>query len=74
MPASVPAPEGGEGLPEDRLVALGQQAGAGPDFATCVAEDRYVAWTAGVTDDASRAGVNATPTIRVDGQEIRAQR
>ncbi|GAA2565228.1 DsbA family protein [Pseudonocardia hydrocarbonoxydans] len=63
-------PEGGDGLPEETLVALGEQAGAGPGFATCVAEDRYAAWTAGLTDEASRAGVTATPTVLADGREI----
>jgi protein-disulfide isomerase len=38
--ANQPA-EGGDGLPTDRLVALGQQAGAGPGFAGCVGSDKY---------------------------------
>jgi protein-disulfide isomerase len=63
-------PEGGDGLPEEKLVALGAQAGAGPGFADCVSSNRYAAWTAALTDQASRDGVNATPTIKVNGQEI----
>lgn len=63
-------PEGGAGLPTDRLVALGQQAGAGPGFADCVTSGTYARWTAALTDDASRAGVTATPTIRVNGKDI----
>jgi protein-disulfide isomerase len=63
-------PENGVGLPADQLVSLGQQAGAGADFATCVSSDRYAGWTSAVTDDASRSGVNATPTVRVNGTDI----
>ncbi|WP_300011583.1 thioredoxin domain-containing protein [Pseudonocardia sp.] len=63
-------PEGGDGLTQDTLIALGEQAGAGPDFATCVAEDRYTAWTAALTDEASRAGITSTPTVLADGVEI----
>jgi protein-disulfide isomerase len=64
-------PENGNGLPEAQLVSLGQQAGAaGPDFATCVTDQTYKAWTAGLTDQASKAGVNGTPTVKVNGQVV----
>jgi protein-disulfide isomerase len=63
-------PEGGAGLPDDQLVALGAQAGAGPDFAACVQEGRYAGWSRSVTDAASRAGITATPTVLVDGREV----
>jgi protein-disulfide isomerase len=63
-------PEGGDGLPEEQLIALGAQAGAGPGFAECVSSDRYAGWTAALTDEASRAGINATPTVLVNGREI----
>ena len=63
-------PEGGDGLPEDQLVALGTQAGAGPDFATCVQDGRYADWSRSVTDAASQAGVTGTPTVLVNGREV----
>jgi protein-disulfide isomerase len=64
-------PENGNGLPAAQLVALGQQAGAtGSDFATCVTDTTYKAWTAGLTDQSSKAGVNGTPTVQVDGRTI----
>ena len=63
-------PEGGNGLPDEQLISLGEQAGAGPGFAECVHADRYGAWTAALTDEASRTGVNGTPTVKVDGKEI----
>jgi protein-disulfide isomerase len=63
-------PEGGDGLPEEQLVALGMQAGAGSDFATCVQDGRYADWTRSVTDAASQAGVTGTPTVLVNRQEV----
>jgi protein-disulfide isomerase len=63
-------PEGGVGLPTEQLVALGTQAGAGADFATCVQDGRYADWTRSVTDAASQAGVNATPTVLVNGKAV----
>ena len=63
-------PENSAGLPDDQLVALGRQVGAGGDFPTCVADTRYAGWTAAVTDAASKAGINATPTVMVDGTAI----
>lgn len=63
-------PEGGDGLPDEQLVALGTQAGAGPGFATCVQDGRYADWSRSVTDAASRAGVTATPTVLVNGKEV----
>lgn len=63
-------PEGGNGLPDSQLIALGQQAGAGPDFAKCVSGNTFASWTAAITDAASKAGVNATPTVMVNGKQI----
>jgi protein-disulfide isomerase len=63
-------PEGGDGLPEEQLVALGTQAGAGAGFATCVQDGRYADWTRSVTDAASQAGVTGTPTVLVNGREV----
>jgi protein-disulfide isomerase len=68
--ANQPA-EGTAGLTDDQLIALGRQAGAsGEGFAACVRDKRYRAWTATVTDTASKAGVNSTPTVRVNGQPL----
>jgi protein-disulfide isomerase len=63
-------PEGGDGLPDEQLVALGTQAGAGPGFTTCVQDGRYADWTRSVTDAASRVGITATPTVLVNGREV----
>ncbi len=63
-------PEGAAGLPEEQLITLGAQAGAGPGFGECVSSDRYAGWTSALTDEASRSGINATPTVLVNGREI----
>jgi protein-disulfide isomerase len=64
-------PEGGDGLPTARLVELGRQAGAtGEDFARCVREERLAGWTANLTETASRRGINATPTVLVNGEPV----
>lgn len=63
-------PENGNGLPADQLIALGKQAGAGPAFAQCVNDATYAGWTKNITDAASKAGINATPTVLVNGQQI----
>ncbi|MFC4945952.1 DsbA family protein [Pseudonocardia sp. GCM10023141] len=62
--------ENGTGLPDSQLITLGQQAGAGAGFATCVSDATYAGWTKGVTDAASQAGVNGTPTVKVNGTAI----
>jgi protein-disulfide isomerase len=65
--------EGSPGHTDDELIALGRQAGAtAPAFAECVRQKRYVGWVAGVTDRASKAGVDVTPTVLVDGRQLPA--
>ncbi len=39
-------------------------------FTTCVNQGTYDGWIAKSTDDASRRGVNQTPTVFVDGQAV----
>lgn len=63
-------PENSAGLPDEQLIALGQKAGAGDGFAQCVQDERYAGWTKSLTDAASRAGVNGTPTVLVDGAPV----
>jgi protein-disulfide isomerase len=62
--------EGGGGLPDPKIIALAEQAGAPPSVADCVNGKTYVSWTKALTDSASRAGVNATPTVMVNGKQI----
>jgi len=67
--AAQPA-EGGPGLSDSRLTELAEQAGA-PGVGSCIAGERYAGWARSTTDAASRAGVNSTPTILVDGTPLR---
>ena len=61
--------EGGPGLTDNRLIALGTQAGvSGDDFAGCVRDLSFERWTQQATDAASKAGVNRTPSVVVDGE------
>jgi protein-disulfide isomerase len=63
--------EGGPGLSDAQLVALGAEAGiTGKGFADCVDNMDFEPWTQRATDAASKAGVVQTPTIRVNGEAL----
>jgi protein-disulfide isomerase len=63
--------EGGPGLPDDRLAELAAEAGAGgDDVGRCIDDLQFRAWAADVTDTASKAGVNGTPTVLVAGERV----
>jgi protein-disulfide isomerase len=67
--ANQPA-EGGPGPTDAQLIELGKGIGLGDDFAACVKDKRYVAWTGKVSDDATEAGITGTPTVFVNGKKI----
>jgi protein-disulfide isomerase len=55
-------------LSTDQLLRFGQQVGATQSrFTSCVTKGTYLPWIQHLTDQASQRGVNATPTILVDG-------
>lgn len=61
--------EGGDGLPDEQLIELADQAGAsGVD--SCVADMKFKDWTKKVTENASDEGVSSTPTVQVDGKTV----
>lgn len=65
-------PENSAGLSDDELINIG--VGVGLDqgsFGSCVRNGTYRSWTQHVTEEASRAGVNSTPTIMINGQQLR---
>lgn len=62
-------PEGGPGLPDRQLTELVRQAGA-TDAGGCISGREFQAWTARVTEQASRAGVDQTPTVLVNGTPL----
>ncbi|NLU80108.1 DsbA family protein [Micromonospora sp. HNM0581] len=65
-------PEGGAGLSDDELIDIGVEAGLDRDaFGSCVRDGKYRPWTEHVTAEASRANVSGTPTVLVDGEQVR---
>ncbi|MBZ5735928.1 DsbA family protein [Nocardioides sp. TRM66260-LWL] len=61
--------EGGDGLPDEQLVSLAEQAGA-KDVASCITDGRYESWTAATTKAFFDQGGQGTPTIFVNGQQL----
>jgi len=63
--------EGGSGLTDQQLVAYAAQAGAdGNAVAQAITKLTYGDWVQRVTDQASKDGVTATPTVLVGGQRL----
>ena len=67
-------PEGGPGLSDAELAALGRAAGL-PEtaFDACLSEAPYLDWPSYVTERADAAGVSATPTVLVAGAVVRPE-
>jgi protein-disulfide isomerase len=66
-------PEGGAGLSDAELIAVGQSVGLTQGFADCVSQGTYLDWPPYVTARASSAGVEATPTVLVAGVAVPAE-
>jgi protein-disulfide isomerase len=67
-------PEGGPGLDNAELAAIGPGAGLpGAAFAACVADGHYLDWPPYVTARAVALGVEATPTVLVAGSAVRPE-
>jgi len=66
-------PEGGPGLSDAQLLEIGRSVGL-PDaaFGSCVQEGKYLDWPPYVTAAAVALGVNATPTVLVEGIPVPA--
>ncbi len=63
--------EGSAGLSDARLVAYAVQAGATKSAVQPGITDRtYEQWVNNVNDQASKDGVNQTPTVKVDGKTV----
>jgi protein-disulfide isomerase len=67
-------PEGGPGLTDDQLIALGQTIGVtDSSFAGAIQEGRYLPWPSFVTERALARGIGGTPSVFVQGQPIPAR-
>jgi protein-disulfide isomerase len=65
------APENSGALTTDRLLELGRQVGlTSPRFQQRVTDGTYDNWVRQATDQASQRGVNATPTVFVNGRQV----
>ena len=65
-------PEGGPGLSDAELADIGRAVGlGGPAFTRCLADARYLDWPPYVTARATALGVDATPTVLVEGAAVR---
>ena len=65
--------EGGPGLSDEQLVAVGAEVGLDVDsFGACVRAGRYLPWTALVTERAVERGVSGTPSVYVAGTPVPA--
>jgi protein-disulfide isomerase len=66
--------EGSNGRTNAQLISYAQHIGISGQqlttFSQCVDTQKHAALVAAITDDASQAGVNATPTILVNGKSI----
>jgi protein-disulfide isomerase len=66
-------PEGGPGLTDDELIDVAASVGlTDPAFEACVRKHTYLEWAAYVTARAMERGVNATPTVFVQGVSVPA--
>ena len=64
-------PEGGPGLTNDELIALGVSVGlTEPEFAQCVEAATYLEWSAFVTENAIERGVSGMPSVFVDARPV----
>lgn len=64
-------PEGTAGLSDTQLTELAVRAGSAREaVAGCIDDERFASWAGAATEQASKDGVNATPTILVDGEQL----
>lgn len=64
-------PEGGTGLPDEKLVQIAQAAGyTDPAVAECITSDKYDKYVQKTTKDVLNSGIKSTPTVYVDGKQI----
>ncbi|MFP5334364.1 MAG: DsbA family protein [Actinomycetes bacterium] len=62
------APESGPGLSNEQIWSVAESVGVDAAAEQCVLDERFTDWAAATTDAASRAGVQGTPTVSVNGE------
>jgi protein-disulfide isomerase len=67
-------PEGGPGLSDEELVALGGPIGLGASFARCLTSGAHLDWPPYITATAIARGVQGTPTVFVAGVQVPGDR
>lgn len=66
-------PENSAGLDEAKLIEIAGAAGIDTgSFGQCVRDDKHAPWVGGVTEAATKRGVNGTPTVMVNGKKVDA--
>jgi protein-disulfide isomerase len=69
--AVVQPAEGSNGRTDTDLIRYGKEAGVtSADFSTCVTSNQHANLVSGVTEAASKAGVNGTPTVFIQGRRV----
>jgi protein-disulfide isomerase len=63
--------ENSAGLTDDQLTTYATQAGAtAPSVGTCISDNTYKNWVSSATEASSKAGVTATPTVLLNGDNV----
>lgn len=60
-------PENGPGMSNEEIWGIARDAGVAAEAEQCILEERYTGWAAAATEAASKAGVQGTPTVAVEG-------
>jgi protein-disulfide isomerase len=64
-------PEGGTGLPNDKLVQIATAAGyTDPAVAQCINDDKYDGYVQKTTKDVLNSGISSTPSVFVNGKQV----
>lgn len=61
--------EGGAGLPDSELNSIAKEAGAS-NVNSCITDGQFKDWVTQQTQDVTQTGVNSTPTVRLNGQDL----
>jgi protein-disulfide isomerase len=71
MYANLPKTENSGEWTNDRIISIAAASGIkSSTFESCVNDSKYEGWVAKVAEAGSKAGVNSTPTVFVNGKEI----